>query len=855
MTSSARALQPLPIDAVLAQVLGALAPPGSAVVVHASPGAGKTTRVPRALLDAGLAGNEQIVVLEPRRLAARLAAKRVADELGEPLGETVGYQVRFDRQLGERTRLRFVTEGVLTRQLCGDPDLDGVAVVVLDELHERHVHTDLALVLVERLRRTVRPELRLVVMSATLDTGPVAELLGATVIRCPEREHEVTIEHLTQPSREPLDVQVATAVRKLVRAGIAGHLLVFLPGMAEIQRTAETCRAVAEQANLQLRPLHGMLPAAAQDAAVAPAPTRKLILATNVAESSITIDGVGAVIDSGLARTAHQAGHGLMTTLRLTRISQTAALQRAGRVGRTSAGQCLRLYTEQDHRRQPAYDLPEIERSDLLEPALALAVAGVTTPGSLPWLTPPPGDRLARAQALLAELGALDEAGRISALGRRMAALPLHPRLARALCAARDLGVAQAAIPALARLGEGRDLRRSRRGTRSRSGANLWDQVELYEQAEQGGFQAGLLRALDLDGRAVSACRRAILQLRRRCRSQDEGVEAPAELDRRLGLALLAGFPDRVARRVGDTALRADAPIALALAGGGSAEVHDPSVIGGEGLTLAVEATERDNRPALVRLALPIAVDWLLDAFVDAIEDQTDLGWNERRERVEAVGELRYRGLVLDRTAAVARPSPAVATILLAAAKRARLHEVEADEATARLSRRLAFAAATGAELPTLDTAQLGQVLVELCETMVSLAEIRDVGVARTALARVTHEGRQQLGKLAPEQITLAGGRQLVVAYPAHGEPFVASYLQDFFGMAETPRIGGGAHPLVLHLWAPNGRAVQVTTDLAGFWARHYPEQRRTLSRRYPKHHWPADPIAAPAKRLKRELG
>jgi ATP-dependent helicase HrpB len=305
---------------------------------------------------------------------------------------------------------------------------------------------------------------------------------------------------------------------------------------------------------------------------------------------------------------------------------------------------------------------------------------------------------------------------------------------------------------------------------------------------------------------------------------------------------------------VGGPRPRTGAPIALALAGGGKAEVHDPTVLGGEGLCLAIAATERPGRAPLVRLALPIAVDWLLDAFPDQIDDQTELGWNDRRERVEAIGELRYWGLTLDRTSAAARPSAAAGAILLEAARRAGLHEAVQDETAAQLARRAAFVATLGKTLPPLDTAALAEVLAELCEGMVSFAELREVGVAQAALGRLTHEQREQLRRLAPERVRLGGGRELPIVYPAHGEPFVASYLQDFFGLDDTPRIGGGARPLVLHLWAPNRRAVQVTTDLAGFWARHYPDLCKTLSRRYPKHHWPADPLNAPAKLLKRHL-
>jgi ATP-dependent helicase HrpB len=781
----------------MGEILAAIESRGAAVV-DASPGAGKTTRVPPAMLDIV---RGEIVVLEPRRLAARLAAARVAGELGEELGETVGYQVRFEKQVSKRTRIRYVTEGVLTRWLMRDPNLEGVGAVVLDELHERHLHSDVALALLGALRK--RRELAVVAMSATLEVEPVVALLDAGHVHCAVSCHPVTVEHASAPARDPLDVQVAKAVRALLREGVRGHILVFLPGVAEIRRAVERCAALAQEAGLTVHPLHGSLAAAEQDAAVAPSARQKLIVATNVAESSITIEGIEAVIDSGLVKRASCSPWSGLARLDLGTVSRASAAQRAGRAGRTGSGRCVRLYTAREHERMPPYDEPEIARSDLSEAVLALRLAGVADPRALAWLTPPPAEALARAEALLAELGAVDDGGSVTALARRMARLPVHPRLARALCEAEERDAVDEVAAAAALLSEG--------NVRAQ-GTDLWQQCE--------------------EARSRRAVVRAKRQLVALSRAERTGSEPDAA-----SLCLLTGFPDRVARRTG-------AGEELALADGGRAVLADAGM---KGMVLVLEATERTGKPALVRSAISIRADWLLDLFAGALIEESELVWSEERARVEQVSRIRYRALVLEESRKVAPPSERASSVLLEAAQRAGLHRPEGDAELGRWLARAAFAGRKCEGLRRHDARALGDALARLCAGCVSLAEL---GRPIDAL-ELTPEEHRALAKHAPERVRLHGGRELTVVYPSAGEPYVEGFLQDFFGAGDGPRVNG--EPLVMHLWGPNRRALQVTRDLASFWDEHYPALQRRLARRYPKHFWPDDPRRAPAKLFKRD--
>ena len=878
----------LPIDALLADIVASLRAAPS-LVLEAPPGAGKTTRVPAALLDARLADDGEVWVLEPRRLAARMAARRVAEERGERVGETVGYQVRFEDVSSARTRLRFLTEGVFTRRLLGDPQLTGVGAVVLDEFHERHLQSDLALALLRRLQRAPRPDLKLVVMSATLAAAPVAQFLNdCPTLRSEGRRFEVEIEHLARPDERPLAEQVAAAVGRLLAAGLAGDVLVFLPGAAEIRRAQDACTPLAAENDLLVLPLHGELSAAEQDRVVRPAERRKLILSTNVAESSVTIDGVVAVVDSGLARVAGHSPWSGLPTLQVARVSQAAATQRAGRAGRTQPGRCLRLYTAQDFNARPAHELPEVQRLDLADAALELHAAGIGDLNKFDWFEPPTAPALAAADALLVQLGALDTGGRVSALGRRMLRLPLHPRLARLVTEAEVRGVARAGC-LVAALGGERDIRapqlfdartRTDRQATKHGTSDLLELFDLFNEAERANFAPARLRALGLEPGAVRAVERVRRQLQRAISPAggEEKREEKRKASRAAGsssrradnatltddeetallIAILAGYPDRVARRR-DVAAQADAAnVELLLAGGGAAVLAPESVVRRAEFLVAVEAEEqrgtgraggRGGRTR-VRLASAIEPDWLLDLFPARVREQAELTWNAQAERVEGVSRLLYEQLVLTESRAAEPRGEDAARVLAAAALAAGWRAFVEPEAVERLLARVAFMARTFPEagFPMLDEDDVRASLAELCAGRRSFAELRaaarDGELIERLRQRLSPEQARLLNTMAPERVALASGRQVRVNYEPAQPPWIASRLQDFFRMREGPRVAGGRVALVLHLLAPSQRPVQVTTDLAGFWARHYAQVRRELARRYPRHAWPENPLA-----------
>ncbi len=865
----------LPIDPLLPEVVAALRA-GPSVVIEAPPGAGKTTRVPRALHEAGLAAGGEVVVLEPRRLAARLAARRVAQELGERAGETVGWQIRFEEVAGPRTRIRYVTEGLLTRRLLSSPSLPGVGAVVLDEFHERHLQGDLALALLRRLQRTSRPDLKLVAMSATLDAAPVAGYLGARTLRSEGRRFEVAIEHLSPEEAARTDVRldelVARAVRRLHREALDGDVLVFLPGAAEIRRAREALGDWAERAGVDLLALHGDLPPEEQDRAVAPGPRLKVILSTNVAETSVTIEGVVAVVDSGLARVASHSPWSGLPTLELKKISRASAAQRAGRAGRTRPGRTLRLYTQHDHDGRPEFDVPEVLREDLSETLLALAALGALD--RLEWFEPPPAAALEAARTLLARLGALSETGSLTELGRRILRVPGHPRQGRLVAEAAARGAPEQGALVAALLGE-RDLR----DRRALEGASLpptgpSDLLELahaFDEAARARFDPGRLRRMGVSPGAAQAVERSRRQLlgvaRGLARStstatpahpersaaaggaESKGTPGATPAEHALLLATLAAYPDRVARR------RAQGSDEIVLAGGGSARLDPASVVREAALLVAVDAEERrgDRRPgagrgeARVRIASAVTQEMLLDLFPDALRFEEALSWNAGAERVEATERLLYQDLVLEETRAARADPEAVATRLAAEAVARGPRAFAPEGALDRLVARLAFAAAhaRGDGLAALTEDDLAQALRDLCAGRRSFAELREADLPGALLARLEPRARAALERLAPDRITLPGGRSTRVLYESGKPPWVESRLQDFFGMASGPAIAGGRVPLVLHLLAPSQRAVQVTTDLSGFWDRHYPAIRRELMRRYPRHAWPEDPRTA----------
>ncbi len=855
MTRTRPRESPLPIDPELPEIVRRVRERGALVLV-AEPGAGKTTRAPRALLESPLASEGEIIVLEPRRLATRMAASRVAEELGEPLGERVGYTIRFDDVRGPKTRLRFVTEAVLTRRLVEDPALEGVSCVVLDELHERSLHADLALALVARLRRERRPDLRLLAMSATLDAERVAGFLGADVLHVAGRPFDVAIEHLEAKDARPLEVQVRAAVRRLLlsdegrgeASGSPGHVLVFLPGAAEIRRSLEALEETARSLELDVLPLHGELRPEDQDRAVRPSARRKVILATNVAETSLTIDGVRFVVDSGLERVASFSPWSGMAELVTAPICRASATQRAGRAGRTERGRALRLYTASDHDARPAFSRPEIQRADLVETRLVLAHLGVEDASAFPFFEAPSPAALERAERTLVAIGALDVEGRLTPIGRALARLPIHPRLGRVAIEAARAGLLERGARLVAVLAEREARLALRAGFEPRRGpievtsgdSDALARLEALEAVkETGPLSPGRIREHGLDVPATLGAARASEQLARtlgRLRVEVEDAALHEDEDEALLRALLTGYGDRVARR-----RRAKAPDVL-LAGGGAARVAETSVVREPAWMVVIDAEER--RGALeASVVSRIEPEWLLELAADRVKELRAIRFDREKERIEKVAWLEYEGLTIDESRGDPVGEPGASEVLAEAALAAGLGRFVELEALSQLRLRVELARRLDASIPALDDARVRAALEELASSRRSLKELEGADLLGALTRGLGAGALARLDRLVPTHVALPGRAKVKVTYERDRPPWIESRMQDFFGLSDGPRVLDA--PLVLHLLAPNQRAVQVTTDLAGFWARHYPALRRQLAREYPKHFWPEDPRTA----------
>ena len=759
-------------------------------ILQADPGAGKTTRVPPALLNT-FPG--QVYVLEPRRLAARLAARHVSGELRDAVGQTVGYQVRFEQIGGPETRLWYFTEGVLTRKLLANGQLRNVDVVILDEFHERHLETDLALALLRHLQQR-RPKLRLLLMSATLESEHIANKLGsAAIIKAPGRAFPVAVEY-TPHSSDSFEQQVASAVAKAA-AKTKGHLLVFLPGAAEIRRAMQACEPMARQLNAKLLPLHGDLSPDQQDEAVSPSQTRKIICSTNVAESSVTIDGVEAVIDSGLARVLTHSPWSDLSKLEVQKISQSSAVQRAGRAGRTQAGIAIRLYPESDFVRRPKDIAPEILRSDLAPLLLELSAAGLRF-DELPWLDRPAPELIARAEVLLQRIGATKE----------MAALALPPRLAKFVTEASKRGMRREASHVAALLSEGRIRLNNERKSPATS-----DLDEIV--------------ATDLD----FTTRRVRDQLLK----STAAIRAQGNDEYALEVAFLLSYPDRVARRRGETLLLSD---------GTSARLDANSLTRSEFLVaIEVDARSEHGTP-LVRIASHIEPDWLLEYFPGHITTVEELVWNREAERIEQVNLIRYDELAIDESRSPPVDPEAAAALLVDKALETGIEKFAEAEDVARLLRRVQFARQHAPEF-AIPEDLVPVALRSLANGLTSFRDLREAARDGGLIAALeANLPMRHINQIAPAHVVLPSGRRARIEYYDGQPPSVSSRLQDFFGMTETPTVAGGAVNLVVKLLAPNQRPVQVTTDLQSFWKNLYPQLRRELGRRYPKHSWPEDP-------------
>jgi ATP-dependent helicase HrpB len=763
-----------------------------------------------------------------------------------------------------------VTEGVLVRRLLADPELRGAAAVVLDEFHERHWAGDLALALLSGLRRGARPDLKVVVMSATLEADPVREFLERAVgVRSEGRLFDVRIEHLDTPDERPLAEQVASGVRRLVREEPGGDVLVFLPGAGEIRRAAAALEPLARSHDLLVLPLHGDLPPAEQNRAVRPADRRKVILSTNVAETSVTIEGVVAVVDSGLARVAGHSPWTGLSTLRVAKISQASAVQRAGRAGRTRPGRALRLYSRHDFETRRPFDLPEVMRVDLAEPALVLHALGVRRAADFAWFESPPSAALAAAEELLRRLSAIDGSGALTPIGRELLRFPLHPRLARLVLEGERRGVGREAATLAAIISEGDIAAEGRarfggagasgregagpggRGPAGRGasglgdgGADLLERLDRFEQAAAVRFARDRLSALGLDGRAVDAVDRARRQIQQSLRREGPRPGSAEARDEALAVAVLASFPDRVARR------RAPRGREIVLAGGGAAEVGFPPA---EELLVAVDAEARGEARArgatFVRLAVGVQAEALVEALPGELEEETVYAFDEATERVARTKRLRLGAVVLEESRRPAEPSPEASRVLAEAVRARGLAAIDAEADARELLARLACLREALPEegLPAVDAAALAAALAGACEGKASLDDLRAVGFGGLVAGVLPARATALLAAEAPQRLVLPGGRAVRVRYEEGKPPWIESRLQDFFGSRRGPTVCRGRVAVVLHLLAPNGRAVQVTRDLEGFWRQHYPALRRELGRRYPRHSWPEDGATARA--------
>ncbi len=869
-------LQPLPVDSVLPRVTAALEA-GRSLVLRAPTGAGKTTRVPPALLAAGVAGDRRIVVLEPRRVAARAAARRMAEEGGWRLGGEVGFHIRFDRRAGPATRILVVTEGVLVRMLQSDPFLEQVGAVVFDEFHERNLQSDLALAMSRRVQAEARADLRLVVMSATLDPRPIAAYLGGcATIESRGRLHAVEIRYLERADPRPLAVVVAEGVRRALAACI-GDVLAFLPGVAEIRRVAKLLEPQAAGGRLRLLELYGDLPAEQQDAVLRRGDrrkvARKVVLATNVAETSITIDGVGAVVDSGLARELRfDPGHGL-DRLELTRISRASADQRAGRAGRQGPGLCLRLWTEHDDLSLAAATTPEIRRLDLAAPALQLLAWGESDLRQFGWFEPPEPAALDRALDLLADLGALDRQGP-TRLGRAMATLPMHPRLARLLIAGRQGGELERLALAAALQSE-RDLVRRSAGApqvaRATGPSDLLDRLDALRRFAATGYGETALGPVHR-GRAHHILRvgRQLARLTRRIRPPATGApaaDAPASgepasgepasgepasgepassPDQTVLRALLAAYPDRVARR------REPASRRGVMVGGRGVVLAEASCVRRGDLFLCLDLDSK-GREALVRQASVIEASWLPAEQVTTVAEAV---FDQPRERVIGRRRQRYRDLVIAEEECDPGDCPGgrarVEAVLVAAAgdNLERALGLDDRDVASFLARLRSLAAwRPDLDLPSFDPGDLRRLLPQLAAGKRSFAELRRAPLLEALGGTLTYQQSRALDLLAPERLLVPSGSRVNLRYEPGRPPVLAVRIQEMFGLAQTPAVAGGRVAVLLHLLAPNMRPQQVTRDLASFWRNTYPQVRKELRARYSKHAWPEDPLAARARK------
>ena len=847
------------------------------LVLQAPTGSGKSTQVPQMLLKHGLLGSGQCVVLQPRRLAARMLASRVAQELNVQLGREVGYQVRFENCVSAATKIKFETEGILLRQLIQDDKLAGISAIVFDEFHERHLYGDITLARALDIQEQHRPDLLIIVMSATLNAGelenylseirqsphptfghplPVGrgegrgEGLSCSVLRSEGRMFPVEIEYLPHRlgSNPPPPWELAAdAFSQFVNSGGEGDVLVFMPGGFEISQTITAIRNVSESRGFMVLPLHGELSPRDQDAAVARYEQRKVVVATNVAETSITIDGVRLVIDSGLARVARYDASRGINTLLIEKISQASSDQRAGRAGRTAPGVCMRLWSRSEHDERAPQELPEIKRLDLAEVVLTLKAAGVEDLRAFRWLEKPDEISLTHAEELLTDLGALDSKGRMSPIGHKMLAFPAHPRYSRMLLAAQEYGcVHQACL--VAALTQGRDLLLRGGGKEvqtdrddllgEKATSDFWILMRAWTFASKNQFRVDACRRLGIH--AVTAKQVGPLFDQFLRIAKDEGLDiTPREIkDEALQKCILIGFSDRVGRRMDQGTLRCE------LVHGRRGVLARESVVSKAELFVVAEIREvggRDNEVnTILSIATAIEAAWLKELFPDDIKSEVHVQWDAQAKRVMAAELLRFRDLALAAKRLDPPPADAAARLLAEEINAGRLLLPNWDHHVEQWLQRLRLLCKHCEDLllPAITNDDKKAIIEQLCHGAVSYKDIKEREVKPVVMSWLSHAQRELLDKHAPERLTLSNGRTPKVNYEPGVPPFISLRIQELYGVNTTPKIALGRVPVTVHILTPGMKPIQVTSDLASFWREQYPKIKSELQRKYPKHEW-----------------
>lgn len=839
----------LPINDILAELLQAIRA-NPITILHAPPGAGKTTRVPLALLDIFTSESDRIIVLEPRRLAAVNAARWMAASLGEEVGQTVGYSIRLDSCVSASTRIEVVTEGILTRRIQNDPLLEGVAMVIFDEFHERSIHADLGLALCLDVQQQVRTDLKLLIMSATLECEPLARLVGdAPVLSSAGRSHPVEDVYLEDHSHGPLLSRMVAAILKAL-AATEGDVLAFLPGSGEIRSCASRlAEAGIADKGVTIHSLYGDLPFDQQQAAIQPGRLRKVVLSTSIAETSLTIEGVRTVIDCGLSRRVQHDQASGMNRLVTVRESKASAEQRKGRAGRLAAGTCYRLFSRHTHSAMTPHTPPEILITDLSQLVLELAAWGVSDPYVLKWLDPPPKASLEVARRLLADLTALDGNGRITPVGKAMAQLPLHPRLARLLLRSQEIGCHALGCDLAALLSERDIVRRSPPDSYGRvPDLDICDRLELLREWRLTGRTTGIA-----DTAALKSLERVSRQLQRTVsvRRQKSSSYVDANI---VSLLLLAAYPDRVALRRETDEMR------YLLANGSGACLASRGSVSNSPLLVAFSVNSGGQGEGVIHLAAPLSEEMLRSELGQLVIRRECIAWDSREERILAVREECFGALRLSSTAFAPNPD-AQLPVLIEAVRASALTMLTRDESFLQLQARVTmlkkFFPADG--WPDLsDAALLDSLDIWLAPKIIGVrnaVQLAAVKIAAILSETMDYRQRKALNELAPTHLVVPSGSRIKLNYCEGDAPVLAVKLQELFGLADTPTVAGGRVAVLLRLLSPAGRPLQVTRDLKGFWDGSYHQVKREMKGRYPKHPWPDDPWSAIATRRTKPRG